>query len=385
MRFSTFYAGPLLDPVTGVIGGVGALAGGALSASGASSAAKATNKAGADALAAQQAEGDLGIARMLIQAFGPEQGLAQLKAFIPADRLSKMIGTPSKSATPLTQEQQRRLQEIDAKLSSTRSSGSSAGVRGIGRNAGTAFKDTAEGRALQAEKDALLKMSGGDPGSAGSLDLEAIKKLGPGFLSEQTGLANQYEGLDAKNLQEFDAATSGLDAQALGIERGMKGYGDSEKARIDREAGRALQGANRQAQAALMGAGVGNSTLVANQMGANATRTYESASNQKGIINDNLIRMLSEARGQRLNLGMSRAGQRTALGVDGQNRTLSLRQAPINTKIGILSGPTMNPMQGVNMAGFFPGASAGGAAASVFGNALGGTSGYLLGNALAKK
>jgi hypothetical protein len=367
----------LLDPGTAIgLGAGGSLLGSILGASGASKQAKATNAAGQQALETQRGQNEDQMAAYLRRMLGGQTALSELQASLPQDRLAGMLGT----GNSMTPQEQARLAEIDRELealprvyssSGNPSGGGVAAIRRQGRQA-----SSQDGRRTQLEAEKATLMGKGSPGRL-SRDSFTSDTSG-GLLGEYGNLANTFQQEGQGILSGYDADTQRLIADALGLETQAKDFGKGESARIDRDAGRALEGANRQAIARFAGAGLGGSSLAGQASMGNARNIFEGAQDQKGALGDRQIGLLTGLGQNRLGLTANRLGGRTTLQSSLSDRNLGLQRDNLNLKANIFGGGILNPSLG-NTTQYFPGASSGGTLAQGLGNSLSGAGGTALG------
>lgn len=364
---SAFDGGALLG---GIFGGLGGIFG----ASGASSAAKAQIKASQDAMRQYDTRTAEGMARQAQAMYGP-QAEQYLRSALPKETFDRLFGTPA--ANPAFSDQQRtRLSNIDKEiqqLSQIRS------TQDLGKR--QQYGDRLN--ALQAERDSLVRDAGGSAGTSGTMDLAAFNQYAqqnPGFLSRMSSLADSEEAKGQGLLGEFNADTERLGMQGDQIAREAGKYGEQERKRIRLASDRALGSLNRQASSRLVGAGLGNSTLLTGAMAGNTQRIREAEDNAMGNVSDRQLSLLSGIRQNNLGLGYGRASQKTGLQSGLLDRNLNLRQAPLATELQMTTGSVFNPWLGQNTSQYYPGLSSSGTALSSIGNSLSGAGGLILGN-----
>ena len=125
-------------------------------------------------------------------------------------------------------------------------------TRAVSASAGGKTLTAQQRAALQAERDALVAKSGGSPGKAGSMDLEAIKGMGPGLIAQYEAMGKQQKGVNAQMLNQYDAGTNRLGSLARSIETAAAQYGRAAKKTIRQDAQESLNNANGLATASLM-------------------------------------------------------------------------------------------------------------------------------------
>ena len=338
------------------VGVAGTVAGGVLGAQGAASSAKATKQAAKDNLDFTQGQFDQSKIAGLYSILGPQQADAYLRATLPTKRYNELFGTPAKAAS-FTDDQRKQLDYINSQLAlPTYVTGvGNPLLRAAGNTSGSSTNSiTREQRtSLEKQKADLLALAGGDPGTTGQYDLSQLRALGPGVTDEMRKITESY-----------GASTAGLTDYARSIEQQARGYGDQERARINRDADQALTSLNRNTQASLIGRGLGASTVLTGALGQNARNINASREDALGSLGDRQINLLTGIRGNTLNLLSARS--------DGATQ---LAQQPINTKLQLLTGGIVNPWQDRDTSQYFPGVSPTGAAFSTTGNLLAGAGG----------
>lgn len=284
-------------------GGLGAgLLGSVLGASSASKAAKAQN-------AAAQRE----MLNRLLFAFGGGAEPYARAAGLPASMLSGAFGSPGTTTTTAT---------------------APAGAAGSRRLA--------------------ARRTGGGTITTTTPGVEAPELPG-GYIDELRSITEAYKPRTGVELDRYDRDSAALESIA-------RRFGVESKVRVDRDAKRALDDANRATSASLAGAGLGDSTLPALGMSGNARRIFEAAGDQKSRIDDSSNSML-------LDTVSRRSAGRTQLGLSALGQEIALSEAPVRAKMAALD----------NAAGLVPSVSPGAAAAGQFGNFLGALGGQAAG------
>lgn len=326
----------------------GSLLGGLLGSSGASKQAKAELQAARENRAFTENKLDESMARTLFSVLGPQEAEAYLRAALPTERFDQLFGRAA-SNPQFTDAQRTRLGDIDRQIQSLTQVRSVSDLSRRQQYAGQV-------QALQAERDALMAQAGGSPGVSGRMSLDSLRALGPGVTDQMRSLGASY-----------DAATGGLMDYARSIEQQAQGFGQQERERITRDSADALTSANRSAQSALIGRGLGASTVLTGVMGQNAANIGRAREDALGALGDRQINLLTGIRGNTLSMLGGRSAGST-----------QLAQAPINTRLQLLTGGIANPWQQRDTSQFFPGVSPSGAAASTWGNLLGAAGGQAL-------
>lgn len=363
------------------VGAAGSLLGGLFGASGASKQAKAELQAGREARAFAQGEYGKGKIGNLAAFYGnltPEMA----KAYLSKDEYEALFGVPSKAAN-FSQAEQRRLEEIDAQLKLPNATTSKNPItRAVSASAGGKTLTAQQRAALQAERDALMAKSGGSPGKAGSMDLEAIKGMGPGLIAQYEAMGKQQKGVNAQMLNQYDAGTNRLGSLARSIETAAAQYGKGREKTIRQDAQESLNNANGLATASLMSRGMGASTALTDAYRGNARTNQRELDSSLSDLGDRQIGLKTGLMGQRLGLLSSRQGGRESMQAGQNDQNLSLQQGAFNLRNQSLTGSVMNPWLGQNVTSYFPSASPSGAAQSTLGGVLGGMGSVGLGYGL---
>ena len=226
--------------------------------------------------------------------------------------------------------------------------------------------------------------------------------------SQGAGILGQYDNSINQIMQGYDDTvneagnTGAIDTMAAGLEDMAGKWGQGREQIIQQDADRSLANANQGAIARLGAMGLGNSTLVGNQLSSNAMESNRNVARAKQDLGEAQLDRTMTARQYRTNLmdanktrklgamgarnsafaGLQQG--RTALLTDNLNRNLGLRQQPINTKLGMMQSPIMNPGLNMNTAGFFQPSGAG-STQSAFGGFLGQLGGQLFEYGMNKK
>jgi hypothetical protein len=194
--------------------------------------------------------------------------------------------------------------------------------------------------------------------------------------------SRNLSGASQGNLDAVLAMYSGLGQQA-------DQWGQGRENIIRRDAGTANKAMDQTSKAQLSASGFGNSTAVANQMQGNATATNRAMQDQLQTLGEAQIdrrldvgRAGAQARERmgesQINRDYARSAGRSDLQLQNLIRNINLRQAPLNTALGVQQSQVMNPWlshpQGPG-AGVSPLGAAGGTLSSL----LAGYGGYLQG------
>lgn len=356
----------------GLLGGGLSLVGGLLGASGARDAANAQTAAAREALQFQNNQMGQGRLAQLALAFGPQEAERIIRATLPRDQVERLFGRAA-TAPGFTVDQQQQLDRLNSQIATREASGQ----RRTGfSNAGASDPELTR---LRSERDALLRVTGGDPGVTGEVDMEALRGLGPGVYQQYDSLLSQLRGQGDTALSDYDSATGTLRREAGGIERDARRFGRGQIERINRDSSRALENANNMAQASLLSRGMGASSLLANSLGQNAVESERARADAISGVEDQQSRLLTGIRQGNLGLLSQRLGARTPLLLSNQDRETSLQSSLLGSKLGLLTGPSSNPWLGQSAQSYFPGVSGSAAAQQSIGNSLTAIGGPLLG------
>lgn len=372
------------------IGGIGSLVGGIFGASGARSAANAQVQAGRDALDLYRDETDFGKALQLALALGGENALPMLQGMLSADQYEELFGRAATGGTPLSETEQRRLEEIDRQIASIESSAGRTNARnmfgtGVSRpRPGMRASQSSEVERLRGERDALMKKAGGDPGKAGKYSLDQFRKIGGqgGTIGEMKSLSDAFKSQGEGRLRDFDQMLARIEGMGSQMKAdAAKNYQDEISA-AERDAARREQSLNRSSLASLAGAGLGGSSLAASQMQGNSRGIAEGLADQTRNINQARTGFMANLDNTNINRSMQGGLARGdfARGIDTQ--VFQAQQSPISAKFGLTTGAAFNPFLGQNTTQYFPGVSPSGAMASSIGNTLGAAGGTALGYGL---
>ncbi len=225
----------------------------------------------------------------------------------------------------LTKEKQARVAEIQARL----------GQLGQGRGSGWmgARRDGQAGRDADAasaqERDLLnnelqqltAALKNVQPGIVNAAELDAAANLLPG--AQYAKIAEQEKQAGLGQLGRYDTETENM-------MRMLKGFGDEEKARIERDSARDLTGANRLASLRMSRAGAGSSTLMSGALAQNAGQIGERRNNAITGINSGVLQ-------QKLGMMGQRSGGRLGLETGLNQQNLNLQTAPLNQQMALLA------------------------------------------------
>lgn len=333
----------------GLLGVGGSLLGGLLGASSASKQARAQQAAAqANREYDEKLYGQnlLGRLRTLL---GPEEGLAVARQLLPKAQYESLVGRAATSPT-FGPEQQARVASIDREIEDV--TRRSAALTGTNR---TSAQRRIE--ALRRQREGLVREAGGDPGVAGSMDMEALRGGGPGLLSGYDTLTSDFAKAGRENERRYGAETTRLGQLARDIEAQAGRFGTQERARIKRDSADALENANRAAAVAAQRKGMGASSMLTDAMRGNAEGISRSTQDALGSLGDRQIALRTGLAGNTLGLLSQRSQGASGLSLGMQDRDMQLRQGGLNTRLGILTSGAMDPRSGVNSSTYFPSAS----------------------------
>ncbi len=181
---------------------------------------------------------------------------------------------------------------------------------------------------------------------------------------------------------DYNAGAQASDALARGAEGIAANYGRGAEDLIDVDMGRALEGANRLAMAQLASRGLGNSTLVGNQISENGINAAREGLRQKiGVRRDTTDRVL-QARSQTLANTRANTAGRTGIQAANLDRTMQLRTGRQNTLLSAMNSGIMNPWLGASTTQYYPGYSSLGSGLNGLAQGLSGAGGFIAGGGL---
>lgn len=227
-------------------------------------------------------------------------------------------------------------------------------------------------------------------------------RIGGSIFDQIKGLSSRYGDL---NQSIFDRQQGGFDAlnrrgnadlaSAQMFGRGLvntaRSYGDGSERLIDEDMERQRRAADRSSLAALSARGLGNSTLVGNQLSGNALESARTGSRLKDEVRRartglemGAMQQANAAemgvRGRNYGSIFDQIGHTTALGERTFGRGQTLESAPLNATLTMLGNPMLNPWYGQNTGQYYPGVSALGSGMATAGNALGAFGGFMGGS-----
>jgi len=317
-----------------------------------------------------------GMARQLAAVLGPAEAKKYLQGTLPRDQFERLFGRAG-GAIDRTAIQRER-DTLTSQLAPYRT-GTGNGFKD--REAYAAGVDTARSAARLRELEAMLS-SGQDPGAVGELDSAAWDAQGPGVLGDYQNLATSAAAQGQEALDQYGRDSKSL----LGMYRGVEGlanqYGRGEAQRINTDYDRELTGANRLTQATMIGRGLGASTTLTQQMGANTQRNSEGRQRALGDLGNRQIDRKMAARGDTVRAAGARMAGGTQLMLGNQDRTLGMQQQALGVKTNLLTGSATNPWLGRSPGSSYTPGIAPSAPRTDWGNAITGVGSTLLGYGL---
>lgn len=362
----------------GLIGGGIALAGGLLGGSSAKSAANAQIQAGRDALTQQNTWGNDQMLSLYGMLFGGDKALDMWRARVGNDQYAQRFGSAQAGGSTMSQDEAKEYESLMSEKQRLGRSSGLPGSQGMGRRSSQA--KSARLAEINNRLAVLSAKSGGTGAAAtpGYSSLDQFKSAygGSGVLGDLQGLADRFKTEGDQLVSGFDSDTASLMGQSKAIEDYASGYGKTQEGRIERDAGRSIDAANRKAMGMAAATGMGGGSLLGSQMAANAKYIGEGATDQKNAWADNILKFSTALKGNTLGLNQQRLGERLRLMLANRDSNLALQQSPITTKLNVLTGNTANPFMGVSATPFFSGASP----SAGMSGALAGTAGSIGGN-----
>lgn len=362
----------LLEPTTAALA-VGALGAG-VSAAGAHAQAKAGNKAGSSALRETKSAGGTGQSFLLQNLLGGEDAFAQLISSMPQEVKDIVFGRKAKPGT-LTREEQMRREELQTLLKTTPTTlNRRAGAYAQGGRA----QPNPQAAAYKAELDALNAKAEGEPGFSGQLDEDAFKSGGLNLAGKFSALGTEFDAKGAEELGRYDADSAEIGRRGQDIISGAEGLYAGREEAIDRDTQRAIRDAEGGNLARMAAAGISGSTLPSQFNSLVRSRLHENAQDAKRNLTDSKTQFMSGLKLGDLDRFTSRSTDRTRLGLGLQERSIGMRQTPLQMTWSALNSPVNYPMIGQNTTQYYPGYSPSGSAAQAIANPVGQMSGQAL-------
>jgi hypothetical protein len=377
----------------GIIGGIGSIIGGSMAANATRDAARSQIRAAEDNRDFDQTNLNQGMARQLAMLLGGDRAYQMLAGTMGQDQLRQLFRNPDAAARLTALNSQ--LSDVDANLQKY-----GRGGRWVKQRSGNglvnrqvwkpATYDKKRARADGVDIDALLRTKNDLTATIendakaipqDALDLGEYKKIG-GSLSGYDTLARDAEQQGRDAMDQYDQATNTLSRDMDASLGETQRFGDKRRELINRNMDDARTGNNRLIQSSLLARGLGNSTVLGNQL-TGATEQLENARQQQlASIDDAQIGMMNQLRGDRTSLLNNRLTGRTQMMLGNQDRVLGYRAQPINLQTQLLSSGMTNPWAGRSTQQYFPGLNPGAMAQASWANTIGNMSGMMLGNYL---
>jgi hypothetical protein len=344
-----------------ILGGVLGLGGTALGARAASDAAQAQIDAGRDNREFDQRNLNQGMARYYAQLYGPQEAESMLRGSLGSDQFGKLFRDDAAKGRA------SRLSELDGIIKQYGTNSRAARAAGV---------DLAAARRERSQLQAAVKS---DPTDA--LDQSDFRQMGPGILSQYSGLADQAEREGASNMQRYDRDSDLLTQQARGIEGMARNFGAGERSRINRDFNDTMASTNRLTESRMLARGLGASTLLSQQLGGNARQLERGRQDALGSLGDRQIGLQTQLAGNTMGVLGGRLGGRQALTMGNQDRVMGMRRGVIDTRAQAASGNIANPWLS-RSTNYNPGTSPSAASGATWGAALSGIGGNILGQSL---
>lgn len=270
-----------------------------------------------------QREMRMGSLPLLLALGGGANASALGKTMLGRDERDYIFGTDPEA----TKEKQARVAAIQARMSEL---GGAAGRGFLGRGNAAGQSRAQQNRSvndpeyqmLEAELQSLTNdIKNAQPGIVNAKELDAAAGLLPG--AQYAKIAEQEKQAGLGQLGRYDTETENM-------MRMLKGFGDEEKARIERDSARDLMGANRRASLRMSRAGAGSSTLMSGALAQNAGQIGERRNNAITGINSGVLQ-------QKLGMMGQRSGGRLGLETGLNQQNLNLQTAPLNQQMALLA------------------------------------------------
>lgn len=418
----------------GIIGGIGSIIGGSMAADATRDAAQMQVEDAGRNRAFDQTNLNQGMARQLAMLLGGERAYQMLSGTMGREQLQQLFRNPA---------QETRWNDLKTQLESTqatlakyatgfrwRDDPANPGRRvqvAKGFDTKRARADGVDLKAIQNQQKELFTTLQNERSNIpqDALDLEGFKGI-QGSLGGYDTLARDAEQQGRDAMDQYDQATNTLtremdtsrdtvmrdmDSSRDTVMRDMNAsleetsrFGDKRRELINRNMDDARTGNNRMIQSSLLARGLGNSTVLGNQL-TGATEQLENARQQQlASVDDAQIAMMNQLRGNRTSmlanmlgnrsatmadmlnnrntLSNNRATGRTQMTLGNQDRVMNYRAQPINLQTQLLSSGMTNPWAGRSTQQYFPGINPGAQAQMSWANTIGNMSGMMLGNYL---
>jgi len=176
---------------------------------------------------------------------------------------------------------------------------------------------------------------------------------GPGYLDRIQELVNQFDTETKGLLTSYDADTGTLRDMGDQALNGLNGFGVQRKNAISRDTRRAQAQAAARIGMMTKNSGLSGSSLVPQLVNGAYQRIGEAGADRKAGIDDQLMQLFNTQRNENINRLGGRLGGRTTLQANVLNQSQQLRQQPLQTEFGTLTGGAFNPQY--NSGQFFRG------------------------------
>lgn len=368
-------------------GGV-SLLGGIMGARGASAQANAQVQAGRDAQKLYDNRTGEGMGNMLRMLYGAD-ARSKAQGLMGQDQFGRTFGRPASEAVAAANKSIADIDLVLAKYGKAAHTTVGRTSNGLGERTiqVPASYDKAKAKADGVDIDALIAqkkqheqiIKGGDAGQVGLFDPSTDAAAGPGMLNRMQSLFGQFD-TEAKGLQsKFGADTQALLGQGDAQLQEARMYGRDRQALAQQDADRMAKQLNAATKARMQASGLGGGTTEAQQLQGNTMNIYDALQRQRAAIGDQALQLSQGVRSQNLGMQNQRSLQGSAMDMNLLQRSQELRQQPLQTEMGLLTGNIMNPYLGQNTTQYFPGVSASGAAMSSLGNSFSAAGGMGLG------
>lgn len=309
------------------------------------------------------------------------QALKYLQQNLSSADYQRLVGTPSTSGTPLTPAEQQRREQLMSEIAAANNQTTVQRLRaqrGSGGRVTTAGANPGLER-LKAELAMLDEKAGGKPGTAGLVDRSIFEGDQPGVLDMLNRFAGDAQTQGNANLQGFDRETGRIMSDYAALENEARKGGQAQKDLVEQQGTQAITGANRRSAAALAARGLGNSSIVGNQIGANERDIGRDMTAAKVGIDRGIQDRLLGLGQTRIGALMGRNSQRTGVQLAGQDVVRSLQMQVPQLMERVTLGAPMNAATGVNYSQFNPGVSTSAGTSQALGNFLASQGGLLAG------
>lgn len=165
-----------------------------------------------------------------------------------------------------------------------------------------------------------------------------VKESGGPAVGQLRMLADRFTKQDRETMAGYNADTARLDQESAGLSSLASQWGAGRDRIIDQDAAEGLRANNDLAMARLNAAGLGGSSVVANQLGENARQSQREVQRAKQDVSEARIDRTMGARQSGLGLLASRMNTGTGLRLNQTERAYGFRTAPISAASGAMNG-----------------------------------------------